>query len=266
LPLQLFVTIVFSALSIYTLIKSYDTFLSCNVEETNTLMKYSLTIGLLLSIIITISELGTYFFKEWKKSLVQVEQFKTQSIQAQLANLKNQINPHFLFNNLSVLSGLVYKNQDKSADFINQLSKVYRYMLDNRNTELISIKEELQFLQSYNYLLQIRFDKGLHIELDIPDTVLQKQILPMCLQMLVENAIKHNETSIQFPLTISIIADINKITVKNNLQPRTIAEASTKSGLKNIEDRYAFYTNQKIEIVSTDKIFFVTLPILQTIS
>jgi two-component system, LytTR family, sensor kinase len=264
LPLQLLTTIVFSASSIYFLIKAYDYFLNCSFNEENDVMKYSVTIGILLSLLITISEFGTHFFMEWKKSLVEVERFKTESTQAQLANLKNQINPHFLFNNLSVLTGLVYKDQDKSADFIQQMSKVYRYILENRNTELILLQDELQFLYSYNYLLQIRFEDSLQIQININEQAKTKYIPPMCLQMLVENAIKHNEVSTEKPLHISIDANEQYVIVSNQLQIRTEHEASTKSGLKNIEARFAFFTDQKMLIEQHQHSFTVSLPLLHT--
>ncbi|MBK6833091.1 MAG: histidine kinase [Bacteroidetes bacterium] len=114
-------------------------------------MMTSIVIGVLISIILSTSSIGAQFFSKWKNPLVEVEHYKSETLQAQLQNLKNQINPHFLFNNLSVLSSLVYKDQDKAVSFISQLSKVYRYLLDNKETELVTLENELTFIKSYTF-------------------------------------------------------------------------------------------------------------------
>ena len=145
---------------------------------------------------------------------------------------------HFLFNNMSILSSLVYKDADKAASFINQLSQVYRYLLDNKNNELVTLNNELTFIKSYTYLLQLRFDKSIAFDFDIPENTLTHSIPPMSLQMLIENAIKHNEVSEDLPLTILIKAASNEIIVSNNLQPRNTKEALSGTGLQNIKDRY----------------------------
>ena len=111
------------------------------------------------------------FFRALKESLIQVEKYKTQSANAQLQNLKNQLNPHFLFNNLSVLTSLVYKNQDKATDFINELAKVYRYVLDTKNSELVPLQEELEFINHYIYLQKIRFEDSILFEINIVRTI-----------------------------------------------------------------------------------------------
>ena len=221
-------------------------------------------IGILVSIILLSLEIGSQFFTNWKKSLLEVEKYKTESLQAQLQNLKDQINPHFMFNNLSVLSSLVYKDQDKAVDFINQLGKVYRYVLDSRNSELVTLKEELTFTTSYIYLLQIRFDKNLIFKIEIPEEKENLLLPPMALQMLIENAIKHNEISAEFPLTIQIKITNNKIEVSNNLQLRSSPEVSCKTGIKNIKERYTFFSSEHVEIEETKNSFTVRLPLLKT--
>jgi two-component system LytT family sensor kinase len=202
------------------------------------------------------------FFKAWKNSLFEIEKYKTQSSEAQLQNLKNQINPHFLFNNLSVLTSLVYKNQDKAVDFINELSKVYRYVLDNKNLELVTIYEELEFLNHYTYLLKIRFEKAFSISLNIDENNKHSYLPPMCLQMLVENTIQHNEASQAKPLQVSIYTNNNTLIIENNIQARSDNTESSKTGLKNIQSRYAYYTDKKVEISNDGKIFKVTLPLM----
>jgi two-component system, LytTR family, sensor kinase len=225
----------------------------------------SLIISGLLVFIIMAIEISVQFFNGWKNSLIEVEKYKTQNAQAQLENLKTQINPHFLFNNMSVLSSLVYKDQDKAVDFIQQLSKVYRYVLDNRNNELVALSHEIEFLKSYVYLLQIRFDTNIKFEINIQEQVYQKMIPPMCLQILVENCIKHNEISAQHPLHIAIVSKDDFIVVSNNLQARINPEPSAKMGLQNIIERYHYLSNQKVIVVQEHQQFIVTLPILNKI-
>ncbi len=239
----------------------------CNLpgpKDDRGFMATTIVIGILISVIILAIEISTQFFAQWKQSMLEAEKYKTESVEAQLQNLKNQINPHFLFNNMSVLSSLVYKDQDKAVDFINQLSKVYRYLLDNRNSELVSLENELAFVKSYNYLLQIRFDKNITFNINIDDKKLSMLIPPMSIQMLIENAIKHNEISDALPLTISVQTIENTLIVTNNLQLRTNPETSSKSGLQNIMDRYHYYTEREIEVIQDKNSFIVKIPLLNS--
>ncbi|MCE3260788.1 MAG: hypothetical protein K0S12_2429 [Bacteroidetes bacterium] len=253
----------YSATAIYLSMLLFDYFV-CTIPEAKqgNLVGLCIVIGLMITLTILAIEIGAQFFSQWKQSLVEVEKYKTESVQAQLQNLKNQVNPHFLFNNLSVLSSLVYKDADKAADFINQLSKVYRYLLDNRNTELITLEEELLFINSYTYLLKIRFDTNINFDIDVPKAHLQKMIPPMALQMLIENAIKHNEVSSKLPLTIVIRVEDDTLEVINNLQPRVVSETSSGTGLKNIRDRYKYYTSKEVEVDLTEASFKVRIPLL----
>jgi len=257
------VSIVFSTITIFGTMFLFDLYL-CEIPKSGkeTLMIVSVAVGILITFIILSVEIGTQFFAHWRKSLIEVEKYKAESLQAQLQNLKDQINPHFLFNNLSVLSSLVYKDQDKSVDFINQLSKVYRYLLDNRNNELVTLENELTFIKSYTYLLQIRFDTNIIFDIQVPQDKLQLMLPPMALQMLIENAIKHNEVSSAFPLKISITVDQDVLQVINNLQLRKVEEESSKTGLQNIKQRYTYFTNKQVEVVQTEKQFIVRIPLL----
>jgi len=216
----------------------------------------------LMSIILLTIEISTQFFRHWKHSLVEVERYRAESLQAQLQNLKNQINPHFLFNNLSVLSSLVCQDQNKSVEFINQLSKVYRYLLDNQNSELVTVEEELNFIRSYLFLLQIRYSPNLSIIIDVRNGDLARMIPPMALQILIENAIKHNEVSSGRPLSISIVSGQGDLVVKNNLQPRLLQEPGSQTGLKNIKARYGFFTATPVEVINDSSNFIVKIPLL----
>ncbi|MES2513139.1 MAG: histidine kinase [Bacteroidota bacterium] len=261
---QLPVTIIYTAVIMYVSMLAFNMYVcKLPLESKNAFMSTSLIIGVMIAIILLSIEIGHQFFGHWKASLVEIEHHKTQVMQAQLQNLKSQINPHFLFNNMSVLSSLVYKDQDKAVDFINQLSKVYRYLLDNKDNELVSLNEELAFIRSYTYLLQIRFDTNITFEINIPDEAKRKLLPPMALQILVENAIKHNEISEAQPLNVSIKTENDWLEVSNNLQLRSQSEPSCKTGLNNIRDRYSYFTEKLIDITEDAKSFHVKIPLLQ---
>ncbi|PBQ32425.1 hypothetical protein CNR22_11805 [Sphingobacteriaceae bacterium] len=262
---QLFICLFFSSSIIYLSMLAFDKYL-CHFPEAarDRFMVVAVIVGIMVSLILLSIDIGSQFFGHWKRSLVEVEKYKTESLQAQLQNLKDQINPHFMFNNLSVLSSLVYKDQDKAVDFINQLAKVYRYVLDSRNSELVTLKEELTFTESYTYLLQIRFDKNLIFNVNLSEEFENLLLPPMALQMLIENAIKHNEVSSEFPLTIYIKINHGKLEVSNTLLLRGTPEVSCKTGLKNIKERYKFFSEEQVEIEETKNTFTVRLPLLKS--
>lgn len=193
----------------------------------------------------------------------QLHGLQRENIKAQFEILKNQVNPHFLFNSLNVLSSLIYINQDAAAKFVRQLSKVYRYVLEYKDQEVISLQFELEFLDSYVFLLKTRFDQNLHIDIRIDKSYYQKKIVPMAMQLLFENAIKHNVISKQKPLQIEVFIDENyKLTVINNLQRKSSVEHSSEVGLKSIIKRYKYLTDYKIEIIEDEKSYMVKLPLI----
>ena len=262
--LQVSSNIIYTTSLIYLGMKSYD-MLFCEVAS-DTQKKFlgiSLIIGSLVSLLLLTVEFGTQFFKEWKASLIEVERYKQESIEAQLEVLKGQINPHFLFNNLSVLSSLVYIDQDKAVEFINQFAKVYRYVLECNSKELTELNDELEFIKSYIYLLEIRFGKNIQFDIDIDKKYHAAKMPPMALELLVENTIKHNEVSSSKPLQIHIHTHkANYLTVTNNLQLRTHTENGTKLGLQNIKKRYRHYTELTVSVKKSDTKFTVEIPLL----
>lgn len=205
---------------------------------------------------------------KYKMVQVEAEQLKKQSIEARFDALRSQINPHFLFNSLNVLSSLVYRDPDTSARFIEQLSNVYRYLLYNQDQKLIPLREELEFINSYYYLLKMRFQENINIAHEIPETKKDYYIAPATLQLLIENAIKHNVVSKKNPLEIKIYIEngkpeINKIVVENNLQPKPVQETSSKLGLKNIKSRYTFLAGREGVEVITQPNFVVKVPLIK---
>jgi len=218
--------------------------------------------ALFLALSVMTVSISIQFYKALKLSLVEVERHKTESANAQLQNLKNQLNPHFLFNNLSVLTSLVHKNQDKAVDFINELSKVYRYVLENKNSELVPLQEEINFLDHYIYLLKIRFENSFIFTLSIDKDKTNALLPPMCLQMLVENTIQHNETSQANPLRVSVYTNQDNLIIENPIQRRSDVVISSGTGLKNIQSRYSYFTEKNVEIINDGKLFKVVLPLL----
>lgn len=259
---QFVVSLIFTAITLYVLMNFLHFIKFGDLRLFNRAMRQMFAPAIVITFLGLVIYISGQFFKAWNQSRLEVEKYKTASATAQLENLKNQLNPHFLFNNLSVLSSLVYQDQDKAVDFINELSKVYRYVLDNKNAELVSLEDELSFLNHYIYLLKIRFGSSIAFIIKIRQEERSLFLPPMCLQMLVENTIQHNETSQANPLQVTIYTEKNRLLITNPIQPRSDKAKSSQTGLKNMQVRYQFFTDDKIEIVRTDKTFTVSLPLL----
>jgi hypothetical protein len=257
-PVQRFVvgliaTIVYSLLAMYTIIALYSWQFEVKVS-------YSTGYSILITIIISLFMHGREFLINWRQVAIDAERLQKENIAAHYESLKSQINPHFLFNTLNVLTNVVYEDQDKAAKFIKQLSEVYRYVLDTRDREVVPLEEELKFLSSYLFLQQIRFADKLKLNIQLEGV--KSMVAPLVLQMLIENAIKHNIVSEENPLTISVYTSGNFIVVENNLQKKMgISEDSTGIGLNNICKRYEFLSNTKVEINQNEK-FIVKLPVI----
>jgi len=221
---------------------------------------YVLLISFIMSLIFT----AIGFFKAWRKALVSAEKLKTEMMAYRYEALRNQINPHFLFNSFNVLSDLVYADQAMAVKFINQLSDLFRYVLDSRDKELVPLKDELDFMNSYIYLLKTRFEEKLDFTLDL-EAKHDELIVPMTLQLLVENAVKHNEISEAFPLRISIRRNDTCLEVENALQLKKVGEDSKNTGLKNIMQQFSYFTERQIEVSNPAGKFLVRVPILKAL-
>lgn len=217
------------------------------------------------SIVVTTGYLINQNLKS-QKIMVENQQLKTENLKNQYETLKNQLNPHMLFNSLNTLYALVRENPDKAQDYISQLSKVMRYTLKQDSDierSTISLQEELNFINSYIYLLKMRFEDNISFVFDIDNSLLMKKIPRMAIQLLVENAVKHNEISNRNPLHITIrTIDDETLEVANNLQPRRGATTSTGIGLNNLRKRYRLLFNKDIEIQEKENnIFSVKIPL-----
>ena len=209
------------------------------------------------------------FMIEWKKSVKKEstkQEFVAKTETAKFESLKNQIDPHFLFNSLNVLTSLIGENPNQAEKFTTKLSKVYRYVLEQRNKDLVPIIEELNFARTYMQLLRMRFEDA--VEFNIPETVSNSElkIVPLSLQLLLENAVKHNVVSTSKPLVINIYEADNYLIIENNINPKEAIGKSTKVGLQNIADRYGLITNRGVKIENNNKTFKVSLPLLYKIT
>jgi len=222
----------------------------------------SIPVTVFISLIISLIFTAIGFFFAWKNSVIQAEKLKAEMMVYKYESLRNQINPHFLFNSLNVLSDLVYDDQATAVKFIRQLSDLFRYVLDSRDKELVPLRDEMEFIRSYIFLLQSRFEEKLEIIMDVkPDSA--DYIVPMTLQLLIENAVKHNEVSETYPLRITIRKNNDYLEVTNGLRLKNVGDDSKKTGLKNIVQQYAFFCDRHIEVLPSEEQFMVRIPILK---
>jgi hypothetical protein len=250
-------TIFFTVLAIMGIVKVWELVWDVTFGDYSEIITNSLIITFFISLFFH----GRGFLIEWRRSAVEAERYQKESMTATYESLKSQVNPHFLFNSLNALTNLVYEDQDKAANFIKQLSEVYRYVLDTRDKEVVSLQEELKFLKSYVYLQQIRFGDKLNIDVSLNG--LNSMVAPLALQMLIENAVKHNEVSEENPLTVRIYSGDGYIIVENNLQKKSqLGESGSGIGLENINKRYQFLSNQKVVIDQSGNKFLVKLPVI----
>ncbi len=227
-------------------------------------VKLALIYGTRINLFLHIINAILFYINQYKNKELEAEELKRINSQAQLQAIKNQVNPHFLFNNMNVLSTLVMQENPDANKFIEEFSKVYRHILNAQRYELITLKAELEFINPYFFLLQKRFPESIFIHINISTEYLSHYIIPVAVQMLVENAIKHNITSRQKPLQIFLSIDSKKrLTVMNNLQLKPVTGESTGIGLENIAKRYELIANKAIEIQKTDDSFLVFLPLIQ---
>jgi two-component system, LytTR family, sensor kinase len=218
----------------------------------------------LFSWIISISiATAAFFYMEWNQALKREQKLREEKLIFQYETLKNQVNPHFLFNSLNTLSSLIPKDPELSERFITKFSTIYRYILEKADREMVGLDEEIEFIKNYFFLQKIRDDGkiNLHIEVDHPEAY---QSLPISLQLLVENALKHNAATHENPLNIRIyLANDDVLIVENNIQKKMNLEPSSKVGLKNLKERISLMMNKQLFIEESADTFLVKLPIMK---
>ena len=218
-------------------------------------------------VVMVITNLFTMLIFMWNKNqqtLLELQKISTESILNKYEALKNQLDPHFLFNSLNTLNGLIGYNDDKAHEYVDRLSSVFRYIMQSKKITLLD--DESEFAESYIYLMKIRYGDGLQVEIKTDEKYCNYYILPLSLQLLIENAVKHNVISNRYPIRITIeTTDEDTIKVRNSIKPKS---NNTRSGigLSNLNERYTMLFNKEIKITSTADIFEVEIPLIQDIA
>lgn len=216
----------------------------------------------ILSILVSFLIFGFYFYKIYKERQLNEQTQIAGQATAALETLKNQIDPHFLFNSLNVLTGLIEENQDKAVDYTNSLSRIYRYVLEQKDKETTTIAQEIDFAKHYILLLKLRFEEAIQCDIEVSNATIQAKTVPLALQLLLENCIQHNIATEENILKIRILSDANHLIVQNNLQEKVSRAVSTKVGLNNIRERYKLISNKAVEVIKDDEYYTVKLPLL----
>lgn len=231
------------------------------------LLRQAIIIGVIFSLLITAVFAAEYFFYRWNDARLKSLEMEQLTTQAQLDALKLQLDPHFLFNNLSTATALIEDQPSTAISYITKLSSIYRYMLANRMRNVISLKEELEFIKAYLFLYQTRYGDGISVKIEDIGEAALSGLPPLTLQLLIENAIKHNRFSTDAPLNIHIyFPDAKSMIVENNRLPKMTREPGTQMGLKNIQDRYRLMNQQAPVITDSDNFFRVEIPLMNTIN
>ncbi len=262
--LFLLVAIVFTVVTVDFVVTKLLSYVGLNVNYNFQERSKALLTIIFISIMTMAIYEAIYFYVRLKKSIKEEEQSKQAIIQAQLDALRNQAQPHFFFNTLNTLRDIIDQNSKEDAkEFVDKLSEMYRFLLEAGNANLIALSDELKFSKAYIHIQSERFGDNLKLNWNIPKLSLDTMIVPMSLQLLLENAIKHNVISKAKPLEVHINIKDNYVVVSNRIQAKSTQLPSTKVGLKNIEKRYALITEKSVEIVDNGNQFTVSLPLLK---
>lgn len=219
-------------------------------------------VATIITFIVTLAFHAFYFYKAYNENRVNEQKVIAGTANAKFESLKNQIDPHFLFNSLNVLSSLIEENPENAQRFTTSLSKIYRYVLEQKDKELVTLEEELSFAKTYMNLLKMRFENSISYELPDNFDFPEAKVVPLSLQLLLENTIKHNVVSEQKPLHIKIYIEDNYLIVENNLQKKEVLQDRKGVGLQNIVDRYALISERKVLIDENVNCFKIKIPIL----
>jgi two-component system LytT family sensor kinase len=216
----------------------------------------------ILFVVVALTTTFRGFIERWRESIEERARIEQLLLKSQFESLKNQVNPHFLFNALNTLTSVIRENEEEAVNFVQQLSRILRYSLERQEESTVSLQDELKIARSYLQIFKQRYHDKLNFDISIPPDILQRQVICHGLIMLLENAIKHNEISGQNPLTIHIYQTGDYLAVENNLQPRKMPEPSGNIGLANIRDRYKRVTTLPVLTEVTDEKWLVQIPII----
>jgi LytS/YehU family sensor histidine kinase len=215
------------------------------------------------ALIATLYEAG-YFFGMWKRQAIEAEALKSRQLRAELDTLRNQVSPHFLFNSLNTLVALIPEEPAQAVTFTKALSQVYRYILQHKEKEVVDLGTELDFTEAYIHLMKVRFEDALRITVEVSPDHRRLLVAPLSLQLLVENALKHNVASVAHPLHVDIHVENGRtLVVRNNLRRRQGSVEGTGTGLSNVKQRYAILSDRPVDVIETRDHFLVALPLLE---
>jgi hypothetical protein len=219
-------------------------------------------VAVIMTFFVTLAFHTFFFYKAYQENKVKEQKIIAGTASAKFESLKNQIDPHFLFNSLNVLSSLIEENPENAQRFTTSLSKIYRYVLEQKDKELVSVEEELAFAKTYMNLLKMRFENSLFYELPTTIPNPEAKVVPLSLQLLLENTVKHNVVSEQRPLHIRIFIEGDYLAIQNDYQKKEVLQDRRGVGLQNIINRYGIITNRKVLIEQNEQIFTVKIPVL----
>jgi LytS/YehU family sensor histidine kinase len=223
---------------------------------------HSLLAAISLTVLFNAVYESLYFTSRWRYAFMRAEVLKRENLHSQFESMKNRVNPRFLFNSLNTLSDLIDRDRERAVEFVQEMARVYRYTLQSKDWPLVTIKKELNFLELYIHLLKERFGESLVITIAIPEEARSASIPPLTLQFLIENAIRHNEVTVEDPLNISLVVKGNELHVFNDLQRKREVQRSPRMGIEEIRARYQEFTDKEIRIEQTWDSFGVWLPLL----
>lgn len=219
-------------------------------------------IALIITIVISVFFHAFYFYRALQDKKVKEQKIIAGTASAKFDALKNQLDPHFLFNSLNVLTSLIEEDPDQAQKFTTSLSKVYRYVLEQKNKDLVTVDEELQFGKTYIRLLKMRFEDSIIFDIPEKSSNPEAKIVPLSLQLLLENAVKHNIVTSSRPLHIKVFEEGNSLVIQNNLQEKQVVKKSSGVGLRNIQQRYSILSDREVQITKTATDFSVAVPML----
>jgi two-component system, LytTR family, sensor kinase len=250
--LCIFLYILISAIYLSLILRAYDLFNFQGYQFREWHFSQAFALVAVTDIFLTFLNEGVSRFENYRVTIRETEQLKKEYMQSQLLGLKSQLNPHFLFNNLNTLSSLIHEDAETAEEFLDHMSKVYRYLLRNNDEQLVSLETELNFLKSYYFLLKARHAEGLHLEIEVSEASLTQLIPPLTLQMIFESAISQNSLTRSNPLYLKISSEKNILLIRNTIQPRINQQEIQDIALENIANKMRLLCQKDIEIEVKD--------------
>jgi two-component system, LytTR family, sensor kinase len=247
--------------------RGYSHFKLFGYELNESRYYWTLAIGFLLNILVTLLHEGFERFENWKTTLTETEQLKTAYTQSQLLGLKSQVNPHFLFNSLNTLSSLISEDEDKAEKFLNELTKVYRYLLRSPDERLVTLETEIHFIRSYYHLLKERYGDRIDLRIDINEDQYNKYVSPLLLQTVFEYSLNSNTLLKENPLRFLVGTDNEgRLIIENNVQEKQTAVQVSTDAIRNLVEKYKLLCAESVEISKKDNVFRITIPLISEYS